>query len=159
MIAQMIVLLRVKELKQDQAFRAMRAKRNQVEDAARATEQARALVEESAATLAAREDAIYAEVLGRVIDLGGVDEARGKVVQLEKEHQRLKDALERAAHIQARLESELEAAVELYRQCTKVHDKYIIITDEMKRELEEAVNVKEEAEVEDLYTRPRQKVA
>jgi hypothetical protein len=130
MIGQMIILLRIKELKQQQAFRAMRAKRAEVEDAVLVTQRALALVQESEATLVAREDAIYAQVLGRVIDLEGIDDTRGKVVLLEKEHARLKDDWERAAHVQARLETELEAATERYRQTTKVHDKYIIITDD-----------------------------
>jgi hypothetical protein len=159
MIGQMIVLLRVKELKQDQAFRAMRAKRTELEEATLVTQQADARVRESEATLEAREDAIYAEVLGQVVDLGGVDETRGKVVQLEKDHERLKDALERAAHVQARLEAEYEKVYDHYRQCLKVRDKYVIITDEMKKEVEETANAKEETEVEDLYTRPRQKVS
>ena len=68
MIKQMKVLLRVKELKQDQAFRAMQAKRVQVAQAKAATERARAAVEESRRTYAAREDAIYAEILGTVVD-------------------------------------------------------------------------------------------
>lgn len=159
MIGQMIVLRRIKELRQEQAFRAMRAKRMEVEEAMRATQKALEIVDASAATLASREDAIYAEVLGRVVDLGGVDDTRGKVVQLEKEHARLKDDWERAAHVQARLEDELAAATDRYRQTTKAHDKYIIITDEMKKEIEELDGRREETEIEDLYSRPRRRLA
>jgi phosphosulfolactate phosphohydrolase-like enzyme len=156
MIPQMMTLLRVKELKQDQAFRAMRAKRSQVEDAKTVTERAQVVVEQSAATMPAREDAIYAGVIGRVVDLNEIDETRGRVVQLEKDHSRLKDAWERARHVEARLEKELESATDVYRQSTKVRDKYAILTDMLKREVEEIANQREEAEVEDLFARPRQ---
>lgn len=157
MIPQMTTLLRIKELKQDQAFRTMRGKRTQAEEAKAETERALTIVEESAATMPAREDAIYAEVLGKVIDLGGIDETRGKVVQLEKDHARLKDTWERARHVEARLEKELETATDLYRQATKVRDKYTILTDTLKQEAEEIVKQREEAEVEDLFSRPRQR--
>ena len=155
MIPQMMTLLRVKELKQDQALRVMRAKRSQTEEAKTATERAHDVVEQSAATMPSREDAIYAEVIGKVIDLGEIDETRGRVVQLEKEHSRLKDAWERARHVEARLEKELETATDTYRQSTKVKDKYAILTDTLKREVEEIANQREEAEVEDLFARPR----
>lgn len=157
MISQMKMLLRVKELKQDQAFRAMRIKRAQVEEAKTETEKALQVVEESAATMPAREDAIYADVFGKIIDLGEIDEMHGKVVQLEKDHARLKDTWERARHVEARLEKELETATDHYQMATKVRDKYTILTDTLKLEAEEAANQREEAEVEELFTRPRQR--
>jgi accessory colonization factor AcfC len=159
MISQMAMLLRIKELKQEQAFRAMRSKRQQVEDAMRETEHAREVVSRSAATMSAREDAIYADVVGRVVNLGEVDEVRGKVVLLEKEHARLNDAWERAKHVEARLEGELETATVRYRQSTKVHDKYVIITDAMRQEAADVLNQREEVEVEDLFARARRRPA
>lgn len=159
MIPQMMTLLRVKELKQDQAFRTMRAKRSQVEEAKTETERAHVVVEESAATMPSREDAIYADVIGRVIDLNEIDETRGRVVQLEKDHARLKDTWERARHVEARLENELETATDVYKQSTKVRDKYAILTDTLKHEAEQIVEQREEAEVEDLFARPRKRPA
>ena len=92
MIGQMKVLLRVKELKEQQAFRAMTAKRAQVAEAMAALEAARQHVRESAATLPAREDAIYKEIMRRVVDLDIIEETKGKVVVLEKQHAKLVDA-------------------------------------------------------------------
>lgn len=155
MIGQMRVLLRVKELRQENAFRAMRMKRAEVDDALRETDQARILVEESAATLPIREQGIYAEVLGRVIDQGEMDETRGKVVLLEKQHAVLKDAWERAQHVQARLEGELQIAVDRYRASSKARDKYIILTDHMQEGLDALDAQREEAEVEDIFGRPK----
>jgi hypothetical protein len=158
MIGQMKVLLRVKELKQEQAFRVMSTKRQQFEEAKVVTVQALEIVRESAATMPAREDAIYADVLGRVVDLGEIDEMRGRVVQLEKDHGRLNDAWERAAHVEARLEGELEKASTHYKRATKVRDKYVILTDTMVREEAEITDQREEAEIEDLFARPKRRI-
>src|SRR5262245_27687134 len=157
MIGQMMVLLRLKERKQDNAFRAMRAKRTQVDDAKVVTEQARQTVQESTATFPAREDAIYAEVLGKVIGLDGIDDTRGKVVQLENDHSRLKDALDRAAHVQDRLEKELVTATQVYNQATQQRDKYNIITDELKAEAMAVADQREEVEIEDMFSRPKRR--
>lgn len=157
MIRQMKVLLRVKELKQDQAFRAMQLKRGQVEDATKATERARETVNESQRTIRSREDAIYDDVLGQVVDLDALDQTRGRVVRLEQDHQGLKDAMERNKHVQHRLEGELDTATTQYKSAVRVRDKYVIITDEMKAEIEAVATYKEEAEIEDLFSRPRAK--
>src|SRR5262249_10194286 len=154
MIGQMLVLLRIKELKQDNAFRAMRAKRTQVDEAKVATERARDVVEESKATLPSREDAIYADVMGKVVDLDAIDDTPGKVVQIEKEHAKLTDALDRAAHVQDRLENELVTATQVYNQATQQRDKYNIITDELKLEANAVAEQREEVEVEDMFSRP-----
>ena len=159
MIGQMQVLLRVKDLKQDQALRTVRTKRGQVEVAKLATERARDVVTESAATLPAREDAIYQDILGQVVDLAAIDATRGRVVVLEAEHGRLKDALERANHVERRLEGELDTATLHYRAAVKVRDKYAIVTDEMKAEADAVANAKEEIEIEDLFARPRKRPA
>ena len=159
MIKQMKVLLRVKELKQEQAFRAMQAKRVQVAQAKAATERAGAAVEESRRTYGAREDAIYAEVLGTVVDSGEIDALHGRVLQLEKDHQGLKDQVERAIHVEARLEGELEVVVAGYKAAVKVRDKYTVITDDMTLTAATEAEYREEMEVEDMFSRPRRKAA
>lgn len=159
MIRQMRTLLRVKELKHDQALRTMQVKRQQLEAARAAAERARAAVEESAATYAAREDAIYAEILGQVIDQGDVDETHGRVVQLEKDHALLNDALERARHVEARLQGELDAATAAYFQALKIRDKFSLLTDDMQRAADAETEQKEEVEIEDLFSQPKGRAA
>lgn len=159
MIRQMRTLLRVKELKHDQALRAMQVKRQQVEAARAATARASAAVDESAATYAAREDAIYADILGQIIDQGDVDETHGRVVQLEKDHAALVDALERAKHVEARLQGELDAATAAYFQALKIRDKFSLITDDMQQTADAEAEQKEEVEIEDLFSVPRGRAA
>ena len=159
MIGQMKVLLRVKELKEQQAFRAMTAKRAQVAEAMAALEAARQHVRESAATLPAREDAIYKEIMRRVVDLDIIEETKGKVVVLEKQHAKLVDAQERAHHIHDRLDMELQVTIQTWRNTVKGRDKYMILTDGLRAELRAQVEAREEVEVEDIFSTRRRRAA
>ena len=159
MIAQISVLLRVKQLKEEQAFRVMNAKRQQVAEALAAVDAARIRREESAATLPAREDAIYDEILRRVVGLTAIDDAKARVVVLEKEHAKLIDAHERAAHIHAKLVQELQVAVQAYRKTVKDRDKYMILTDELRAAHDAQLSQREEAEVEDIFSTRRRRAA
>lgn len=155
MIGQIKVLLRVKQLREEQAFRTLQLKRGQMADAEARVARAHAAVVESARTLPAREDAIYAELIGKVVEPDAFDEARAKVAELEKAHARLKDEEERARHILARAQEELDAAVRAHNAALKARDKYNIITDELVREALAIVDAKEEVEIEDLFSRAR----
>ena len=158
MIGKVKTLLRVKQLKEDQAFRALTAKQAQVrqgeEDVARANQ----AIAESKASLPAREAAIWTRVIGRVVELADVDEVKADVKALEDAHGRLVDAGERAAHVLARLKTELAACVEAHRQATRNKDKYVVLRDEMVAEWQAEVDAKEENEVEDLFATRRRKV-
>lgn len=159
MMAQVRTLLRVKELKLEQAERAMIAKRQELEEARTRTREAEAAVAEGLRTYAEREDAIYRPIIGEVIDLGDVDDTNGKVVQLGKDHTALEDALERARHVEARLEEELRAATERYNLALRSRDKFSLITDDLAQAARAEAEQREEVEIEDLFARPRKKVA
>lgn len=157
MIAQMKTLLRVKDLKLEQAERAMQAKRAQRDAARIEREQAAEIVAESARTYVAREDAIYDDIMGREIGQDVVDETRGRVVQLEKSHAALKDELDRALHVEARLEQELLVATGAFFAAQRARDKFTIITDGLQQAANALVEGREEVEVEDLFARPRRR--
>lgn len=159
MIGQMKTLLRVKELKEEQALRAMQVKRQEVDAAQRQRVSAEAEVAESAATLPARETAIYAEILGAIVDQDEIDRIKGRVVQLDKAHTILKDAAERCRHVEHRLEGELETLTLAYRNAQKKRDKFQIVTDDLVLAAAVEAEHKEEIEVEDLFSRPRARTA
>lgn len=159
MISQMRTLLRVKQLKESQALREMQARRQKAEAARLETLQAEAAVRESERSYEAREDAIYAEILGEVIDQGDVDRTHARVVRLEKQHEALKNALERARHMQRRLQEEAEVAAAIYRSALKALDKFRIVTDDLVQSAEQMVEQREEGEVEELFAQPRKKIA
>lgn len=159
MIGQLKVLLRIKELKEEQAFRVVHAKRREVADAVSAIEIAREAVRENAATLPAREDAIYRGIIGRVVDYDEIEETRGEMQVLESEHAKLVDAVERTTHVHARLEKELAAAVDAHRKATKDRDKYTVLTEEVSSEFRARTAHREESEVEDIFSARRRRSA
>lgn len=159
MSAHIKVLLRIKQLREEQAFRALQLKRSQVTEGEGRVARAQKEVLESKRTLPAREDAIYVELIGHIVEPDAFDEARAKVVDLEKAHARLEDELERARHVLARLQEELEAALAAHRAALKARDKYDIIIDELQREALALVDAKEEVEIEDLFSRGRKVLA
>jgi len=159
MIGQMKTLLRVKDLKQEQAFRELQRRRAAVRDAEEETRLAEAAVTESQRTMAAREDAIFADILGRVVDLNEIDSTNGRVVQLVREHTVLADTRERAVHVEARLRTEAETQSGVYQAAVKVRDKYTILTDDLVQARDAELAQAEEIEIEDMFSRPRKKPA
>lgn len=155
MIGQLKTLHRVKSLKEEQALRALQAKRRQVEDGRAALARAEAAEAESRRTLGSREDAIYAAVLGRVVDRDALDDTRAAVVSLERDHARLTDGVERAAHVLARLDGELTASATAHRTSVRARDKYAMLLDDAGAAVRSAAEAAEESEIEDLFAVPR----
>lgn len=159
MMGQLKVLLRVKTLKEEQALRELQAKRRQVLEGQDAVARAERSVRDSAATLEAREDAVYDGVIGRVIGLDGLDGARAAVVAIEQDHTRLTDAKERATHVLARLDRELDASAALHRAAAKVRDKYGLLLEDARERHDAAASAAEEGEVEELFGTRRRGIA
>ncbi|MFT0891985.1 type III secretion system stalk subunit SctO [Pseudochelatococcus sp. G4_1912] len=159
MIGQMKALLRIKELKQEKALSAMRAKQVQTERARIETQEALQIAESFRETMPARENQIYDEVMGRIVDVDGIDDVRAKIVELEKEYIALKDDWDRARQIEQRLEDELVEAINTYRTAVRNRDKYITITETMQAEADDEATRKEEIEIEDLFSRPMRRIA
>lgn len=151
MIGQLKVLLRVKTLKEEQALRALQAKRRQVEEGRAAEQRARAVEEASRATLGSREDAIYDGIIGKIVSPEALDDTRSAVVTLEQDHARLTDATERAVHVLARLNTELDSSSAAFRFAAKVKDKYTLVLGDACEKADAAASLAEENEVEELF--------
>jgi hypothetical protein len=149
------VLLTVKRLKEAQALKELAARRREAEAAASERERVRAIELESQRTLSHREDAIYAKVIGEILDLGQLDETRGAVVALEREHQKLRDDSERAIHVEARARDAVDKARRVRAERQRHVDKYLILTEVRAAERDAAIELAEEVEIEDQFSRPR----
>jgi hypothetical protein len=150
MIQQMRTLLRLKELKEKESLRVVNLRRQGLATATEAAEAAAASVAHSKSTLRRREDIVYESILGRVVDLSVIDDVKAKVAALEKQHEILVDESQRAEHVKARAEAELEAATAALRKSMKDKDKYVILTDDLQRVADDEASLKEETEIEDL---------
>lgn len=152
MIADLKALLRVKELKEEQAFRAVNIKRLEVASALTVLHTAREKFQHSVATFSQREDLIYRDIMQRVIDFDKLEETKGRIEVLEKAHAKLADGVERATLVHERLEKQLAQAVAAYNTAVKNRDKYSILTEEIGAELQSQIVHREESEVEDLFS-------
>jgi hypothetical protein len=150
MIQQMRTLLRLKELKEQESARVVNVRRNALATATQDVEAAVASVAHSKATYSRREDGVYEGIIGRVVDLGAIEDTKAKVAALEKQHEILVDEAQRADHVKARAAADLDAAMAELRKSMKDKDKYVILTDELKHAAEEEASQKEEIEIEDL---------
>lgn len=149
-------LLRVKELKKDNAYKEMQAKREEVREAEHRLNQATQKVDESRATLPSREDRIYDDVMHKVVDLRELDRrVKAKVAELHKSHEKLEDLRERAKHVHLRLLGELDTARIHYRKTEKDVDKYGLLIGDEKRKAEEEHERREEVELEDGSARKK----
>ena len=155
MIIQFRMLREVKTLRQDKAMRALEAARRALSEAEERAEALSRLVEESAASLPDRERALFAPILGKAISTEDVDEVKTRVLALIEEHQRLSDRRDRARDHVRRCHERLSAArVELRKreaECEKIDT----LLDKMWRGAQDALTAREEAEIEDVFSRPR----
>lgn len=155
MIPQFKMLLSVKKLREDKAMRALQKARTELRKAEEREAALTAEVEESARTLPAREQALFDEIIRQVVDMGDVDDTKARVLALNDAHRRLSDRRDRAAEHVLRCQEKLHTArVELQRCQAEVEKTDTILTDLIEA-FEEEIIAKEEAEVEDLFTRPR----
>ena len=95
MIDKLKTLLKIKKLKEAEALKTMQMQRVKEREARSAADRSRIIVEENAATLEPRGDALYAEIIGKTIDLNCLDELKLRLIAMQKDHDRLKDKLER----------------------------------------------------------------
>lgn len=155
MMQQYHMLQRVKKLREDKALRALEAARAKLREAHERHEALKHEVEESAATLRPREDKIYEKIIGKTVSLGAIDAVKEEVLHMLAEHQRLIDRRDRAADRVVRAQEALaEAQLEFRRRQQEV-EKIDTVTEEKQREIDEEAVMKEEAEIEDLFSRPR----
>lgn len=155
MIAQMATLLSVKELREDKAMRALQKARAALHKAeAQAQERARA-VEESAASLPARERAIYAKILGEVVGMDRIDGAKDELRHLQEAHQALIDRLTRARDHVIRCREGLDKARKELRRKQSETEKTAQVLEELRSAAADEAVAQEEAEIEDLFATPR----
>lgn len=155
MMEQLKVLRRIKELREERAFRAVHAKRLEVMEAEAVHNTAKRAALQSEATLPAREDAIFKPIIRHVVGFDDVETAKADIQVLQKDHTKLVDSAERAAHVKKRLEKQLAEAIEAHRKTMSERDKYVMLSDEVASELKVEAAHREEVDIEDLLISPR----
>jgi len=155
MIQDFKILQRVKATREDTALRALRAKREQLEEAVRIRREREKAVEDSAASLTDREDAIYSEIMRKVVDTNEIDSVKEHVLEVHKGHQQLEDELELAIQNCLRLEQEVEEAQRAYQAAQRTREKFDTMLEDLVREQAVFRERAEETEIEDLFSKGR----
>ena len=146
-------LLKIKERKEDEALRKMQLCRRELFEAEEDLRNAIRVERESLRTYPAREDAIYGTIMGVLVKQEKIDEMKGKLTALAREHQELVDEVTRMQQVVARRKSELANAIERYNKARRVKEKYVLILDRMVAEALLAQDMREESEVEELFSK------
>lgn len=155
MIAQMNTLRAVKKLREDKAMGALQQAQAALA-AAQAREQERArAVAESEAGLPRRERALFEQIIGEIVDVPRVDDVKAQVRALQARHQELVDALTRARDHVVRAREALGKARAQLRQRQAETSKTDQVLEDLNARAADAEVAREEAEVEDLFSRPR----
>jgi hypothetical protein len=157
MIDKLNMLLKVKKLKEAEALKLMQMQRVKEREARSAADRSRIIVEENAATLEPRSDALYAEIMGKTIDLTCLDELKLRLVAMQKEHDRLKDKLQRDELAHEKADSALKLAIRDHDERVRASQKYEILTDDLMGTIIRQREHAEEAEIEDRVT-PRSRI-
>lgn len=152
---QLKVLRRIKELREERAFRLVHAKRLEVSQAEAVHMAAKSAVYQSEVTLPDREEAIFKPIIRQVVGFDDVETAKADIQVLQKDHTKLVDSAERAAHVKKRLEKQLAEAVEAHRKTMSERDKYVMLSDEIAAEMNIESDRREEVDIEDLLISPR----
>lgn len=155
MMAQFRMLQKVKRLREDKALRALEKARAALREAEARRDALDAELQESAATMPARERAIFTQFLKTVVGLERIDAANGAVLDLRTQHQALADRLDRARDAAKRAEQKLVQARQELRQRQQDTEKIDTVAEEVRLEIETAAVAREEVEIEDLFSRPR----
>jgi Type III secretion protein YscO len=153
LIDKLKTLLKVKKLKEAEALKQLQMKRVKEREAKAAAERSRVIVEESAATLEPRSDALYAEIMNRIIDLGDLDDLKLRLIAIQKDHDRLKDRLQRDEVAHEKADSALNDAIRNHDEKVRATQKYEILTDDLAGGLIRKLEFAEEAEIEDRVTK------
>jgi len=159
MIEKFPSLQKVKVSREESALGTLRASRTRLAEAMQHRGECKAAVDDSAATLTGRENAIFDTIIQAVVGTDEVDLVKESVLLLHKGHQELEDELEMADQQCLQLSQEVEEARRAYQSAQRTREKF----DRMLRDLVEQQagldERTEEAEIEELFGRERHKQA
>lgn len=155
MITQFRMLGKVKKLREDKALRALQKARTVLREAEERLAMLEVEVAQSAASLPARERALFVPVLGQTVGMPDIDVVKGKVLELHQQHHELEDRRDRARDHVKRCEQALEAARKDLRIRQQDVEKIGTVTDELVSARDADLLAREEIEIEDAFSRPK----
>lgn len=159
MIEKIAPLHKVKAMREKTALRRLRAKRDRLSEVSRIRLECELAVKESADNLPHRENAIFQEIIQKVVDSREIDSVREDVFQLHRSHQQLEDNLENAMQEQHQLVAEVESAHQAHVIAQRAYQKFDLALEDLLHLKATLDDQTEEGEMEDIFRKGRQKHA
>ncbi|MES0867850.1 MULTISPECIES: type III secretion system stalk subunit SctO [Pseudovibrio] len=156
MINQIKKLHLVKTLKEQKAQRELNAELEKVRRAKEQLEQKRKTAADERAALPAKQDALYEEIIKKVISTDDLDKVKEQAQILENAVKKLEDAAERAAYVYDRALKNADAARLEYQKALRIKDKYGKVADDLRSEANALMEAAEEQEIEEQFSGRRQ---
>ena len=154
MIRKIARLLKIKEMREQEALRLLQIKRRALADAETARAEAVSIRDESSRTYPDREQAVYDTVMGRVVEQDAVEDMKAALVRLAEAHQELEDEVTRMDHVVDRFRRELRAAREAHAAAVRAKEKYVFLHGHVRDIALAEAEAREEGEVEELFSKP-----
>jgi hypothetical protein len=152
MMAQINMLLRIKQNKEEQALRHLQHQRRRVAESARAVDEARAVLDASVRALSSRQDAVYQKILNRRVAMTDIEVANGALMEIDRAHDLLVSATDRAVYVHEQAEAEFVGCLDAHRQAIRSRDKYATLADESRAQFDERQAQREEIEAEESFS-------
>jgi hypothetical protein len=150
-------LLKIKEMREQDALRLVQLKRRALTEAEAERDEAVRIRDESERTYPEREQAVYDTVMGRVVAQDAVEDMKAALVRLAESRQELEDEVTRMNHVVERFRRELQEARALHAAAVRAKEKYVFLHGHVRDLMLAETEAREEGEVEELFAKPMRK--
>lgn len=157
MNSELSALLRLKEFRAERALRHVQAITRDLRAAEIAEGLALQRMRDSADSREEREEGVYRSIMRRSVDVQGIDEAKGRIKEIETQHMKLVDGHQRARHVLARIASELDVAAQAERRARQAVDKYVVLTEDLRMAIEARQSAVETEEIDEMFSLRRKR--
>ena len=157
MIRKIARLLKIKEMREQEALRLVQIKRRALSEAEAERDRAVEIRDDGKRTYPEREQAVYDTVMGRVVAQDAVEDMKAGLVRLAETQQELEDEVTRMEHVVARFRRELAEAREAHAAATRAKEKYVFLLGHVREIVLAEAEAREEGEVEELFAKPMRK--
>ncbi len=154
MIRKIARLLKIKDMREQEALRLVQVKRRALREAEAELDRAVEIRDESVRSYPEREQAVYDTVMGRIVAQDAVEDMKAGLVRLAETHQEVVDEVTRMEHVVARFRRELSDAREAHAAAVRAKEKYVFLHGHVRDLMLAEAEAREEGEVEELFAKP-----
>jgi len=134
MTAFLVRLLRLKEIRQASAARALQRKRFEVQQAQNALEKAQNALAAALSGYESQIDALYVPLMGQAIDMNQIETVESKIAELDMQRQELSDTVDDSTDHLVDLQEAEQQLQAVYAEKSRALERLGALVDELKIE-------------------------